>query len=670
MTVGGPREAATREIGREEHRDERHPESEPASFHRTEERHSARYHDRGHIGESEEERPTSEALSKSRGRYHGGESLEGIVIYGRMDRVVLGSWRPPERVARLTGWLLLMISTATILTNAYYFQFLEPTISRKTLALPLVAVTGLWFLVWRFGLPRNRTELVELWSRARTPLALALLLSVAFSLRYAGAGSGLPQSYVPDEYDYVHSYLVMIKRGDMNPRWWHHPSFQPYVNVAAYLVAYYSQASSGRWPRIQDLQVEDALLWGRVAAGVIPGTLAVLAVFFLGKRMFGTAVGLIAAALLAVAPGLVEVSQYNKPDALLVLFCTLSVLTTLVYLERGGARLALAAGAVVGLAVAVKYNAAFVLLPFLIAVVFRHGLRVFQRTDLYLGLLGAIVGFTTACPYWYPDLPRFLDHVGAGLYNYGYLGLEGASGTDNWYTHASYTVRYGAGLWALLASLLGLAIGLYRIDRRITVFLAYPVLYYGFYGSQKIYFAGNLVPVYPFYAVLAAYGITESLSFASGLLHRRFGAFSPWLERATLAAVLALVLWFPFSMTRLWNHLATLPDTGTIANQWIEANIPPESSIGVERQTPVLDGERYRVHMESRVINQSVEHYREAGVQYLIVSSTVYERFGPEHRQTKAYQRLFETCRLVKEFAPEEGKTIGPTIRILEVPKA
>ncbi len=170
----------------------------------------------------------------------------------------------------------------------------------------------------------------------------------------------------------------MIKRGDMNPRWWHHPSIQPYVNVAAYLVAYYSQASSGRWRRIHDLQVEDALLWGRVAAGVIPGTLAVLAAFFLGRRLFGTNVGLISAAILAVAPGVVEVSQYNKPDSLLVLFCTLSVLTTLIYLDRGGGRLAFAGGAVVGLAVAVKYNAAFVLLPFLAAVVFRNGLRLLQ----------------------------------------------------------------------------------------------------------------------------------------------------------------------------------------------------------------------------------------------------------------------------------------------------
>jgi hypothetical protein len=71
----------------------------------------------------------------------------------------------------------------------------------------------------------------------------------------------------------------------------------------------------------------------------------------------------------------------------------------------------------------------------------------------------------------------------------------------------------------------------------------------------------------------------------------------------------------------------------------------------------------------SRAINPSIEHYREAGVRYLIVSSTVYERLGPGHRQTRAYRRPFETCRLVKEFAPEPGKTMGPTIRILEIPK-
>jgi 4-amino-4-deoxy-L-arabinose transferase-like glycosyltransferase len=456
----------------------------------------------------------------------------------------------------------------------------------------------------------------------------------------------------------------MIKRGDMNPRWWHHPSVQPYVNVAAYVLMYYAKASSGRWPSIQALQVEDALLWGRVAAGVIPGTLAVVAVYFLGRRLFGTRVGLLAAALLAVAPGVVEVSQYNKPDSLLVLFVTLSVLVTLVYLDRGGSRLALAAGAVIGVAAAVKYNAGFVLLPFLAAVLFRCGTSVLAKPDLYLGLLGVAAGFVAGAPYFFIDLERSLGHVGESFYNYGYLGLEGATGTDNWYNHARYTVRYGAGLLPLLASLLGLALALYRIDRRIAVFLIYPILYYSFYSSQKILFPGNLVPVYPFFAVLAGYAVVETVAYFTRLARVK----TLVLEPVAIGLVMVPMLWFPVSMTRTWNRLATLPDTGTMAARWIESRFPPGTHFGVERQTPVLDPKRYQITMESRVINQAVEHLREAGVQYLIVSSTVYERFGASNRQTRAYQKLFERCPLVKEFRPEEGKLSGPTIRILQVP--
>ena len=79
--------------------------------------------------------------------------------------------------------------------------------------------------------------------------------------------------------------------------------------------------------------------------------------------------------------------------------------------------------------------------------------------------------------YFYADLGRFLDHVAAGLYNYGFGGLPGADGINNWKTHASYTVRYGMGLLPFLFGLFGLTLALYRIDRRLVVFLAYPVLY-------------------------------------------------------------------------------------------------------------------------------------------------------------------------------------------------
>jgi len=250
--------------------------------------------------------------------------------------------------------------------------------------------------------------------------------------------------------------------------------------------------------------------------------------------------------------------------------------------------------------------------------------------------------------------------------------LFGHDGVDNWRTHADYTVRYGAGLWPFLASLVGLVTALYRIDRRLAVFLVYPVLYYSFYSSQRINFAGNLMPVYPFFAVLAGYGIVESIAFVRGRLERsslRLAALRRWpLETFALVVVMVFVLWFPMSMTLLRNRLVTLPDTGTMAALWIDAHIPPGTHFAVERHTPVLDRKRFHVTQTKRVIDIGVAHHREAGAQYLIVTSTSYQRFGSEHRQTQNYEKLFNICPLVKEFEPEAGRLFGPTIRILQVP--
>ena len=592
-------------------------------------------------------------------------------VPGADDASSFGSLRPTERTRRLVGFVLLLLSTATLLTNAYYLQFAEPSLSRKTLAIAVIGLTVAWFLVSYLGLPRNRDELVALLRRGKTPILVTAILVVGFSVRYDGITSGLPQSYIPDEYEYVHSYLQMIKRGDMNPRWWHHPSVQPYVNVATYLAVFYLEAPSGRWKSVHQMQVEDMLFWGRFGAGVVPGTLAILVVFVLGQWIFGTRIGLVASALFAVLPGVVEVSQYNKPDSLLVLFSATSVLVTLVYLDRGGRGLALAAGAVVGLAVAVKYNAALLLIPFFLAVLFRRGIGIVSTSDLYLGVVGSILGFTVGCPYFYADLARFLDHVGAGLFNYGFQGLAGAAGVDNWKTHALYTARYGAGVWAFLAGLMGLTVALWRIDRRLFVFLAYPVLYYSFYSSQRINFAGNLMPVYPFLAILASYGIVEAVVFVNSYLSERMPRARAWpLESLALVAVLVLVAWSPASTTLRRNRLVTLPDTGTMAAQWIESRFPPGTHFAVERHSPVLDRERFDVTERKRVIDIGVDHLRDAGVQYLIVTSTSYRRFGAEHRQTRNYERLFGRCPLVKEFEPESGRLFGPTIRILEVPAA
>jgi 4-amino-4-deoxy-L-arabinose transferase-like glycosyltransferase len=555
---------------------------------------------------------------------------------------------------------LLAQAVFTLLTNAYYLQVLEPWVSRNVLGVLSVALAVLTLLWDGYGRPSIPSIVTRILRGHTTLVALGAILVVAFGLRLWGVSYGLPQSYVSDEYDFVHSYLKMIKRGDFNPHWWIHPSLQAYVNVLTYLIVFLSQVSSGRWHSVHELTEEDMLFWGRFGTGVIPGTLAVLVTFCLGRKMFGTRAGLLSAALMAVFPAAVEVSQYNKPDPLLTLLAPLSVLVVLIYFERGGWKLAHASGLAIGLTAAAKYNGAFVFLTFALAALMRLKSRTLRSPEMYLGVLGAFAGFMIGCPYFLSEIPSSIDHVADALYNYGYGGWPDAEGVDNWSGHAKYAMSYGAGLPAFLAALAGLGVALYRLDARMAIFLSFPVLYFSYYSSQRMNFPGNLVCVYVFLAILAALAIESA---AENMVRVKLRP----VRRFSVAAIAILLLFFPLAVTIEHNRERTRLDTGTYANTWIEGHIPPGTHFAVERQTPVLDAKRYKITLQSRITDRAVNDYLAEGVEYLIVSSALYGRFGPEHRQTKNYQRLFRICPTVAEFPPVPGKLVGPTIRILRV---
>lgn len=518
-------------------------------------------------------------------------------------------------------------------------------------------------------LPRGRDEWHRVARVAAPGLLLASILALAFGLRVWGITSGLPQSYVADEYDFVHAVLRMMKGGDLNPHSWYHPSLQPYLALATYTVVFLLEVPRGRWSHVHQIAEEDMLYWGRFT-GVMAGTATVLVTYLLARRLFGKRVGLLAAALMAVFPAAVQHSQYNKPDPVLALMTTISVLVILVYLERGGTAQALAAGAVIGLSLSAKYNGIVVLVPFLLAVAFRHGRRLLSRPDLYVGMGGIVLGFVIGCPYFLSEFNLFLDHVADDIYTYAYAGRAGAEGVDNWAGHATYTRKYGAGLIASLGAIAGLGIVLYRMNAALAVFVSFPVLYFGYYSTQRINYRPNLLPVYPFLAILAAYAFFELLRWARG----RAPGTAPASERGRLllraatAVLLVAMLAPPLRTAVLYNIEVTRRDTGNEAREWIERTFPAGTHFAVERHTPVLDRARFKVTQEARVITRSVKSYRDEGVQYFIVSSMTFDRFDAEHNQTRSYQKLFALCPTIQEFAPIAGRRPGPTIRVLRLP--
>jgi len=559
-------------------------------------------------------------------------------------------------------FLALATAVAVILTDAYYLRLLEPRVPRKWLALAVLAACAATLAWTERAWPRDREGWRALGRRAVVPATLAVILALAFALRLWGITSGLPQSYIADEYDHVHAALRMMKGGDLNPHWWFHPTLQRYLTVAMYSLVFLAGAPAGRWTQVGQIVEEDMLYWGRFV-GVLCGTATVLITYFLARRVFGRRVGLLAAALLAVFPGAVEHSQYNKPDPVVALLTTVSVLVALIYLDRGGKGLALACGVAVGLSISAKYNGALAIVAFLVAAAIRLRGACLVAPDLYLGALGTGLGFFLGCPFALTELNLLLDHVANGMRIYA-AGRPGLEGSENWANHGVYTSRFGAGYLATRAGVAGLALALYRMNARLAVFLAFPVLYYGYYSAQSINMRGNLIPAYPYLAVLAAYAAIELLDWLGGT---RFGG-----RRLVVPLAAAVLLGFlivpPLQRAIRFDVEVTRRDTGSYAKEWIDRTFPPGTHIALERFTPVLDGSRYNLTKETKLVDRSVQSYRDDGVQYLVVASLAYDRFGPEHNQTRSYQKLFALCPLVAEFPGIPGQRPGPTIRVLQVP--
>src|SRR4029079_12602913 len=141
-----------------------------------------------------------------------------------------------------------------------------------------------------------------------------------------------------------------------------------------------------------------------------------------------------------------------------------------------------------------------------------------------------------ACRLCLPNRPRSLDPVADDIHAYA-TGRPGTEGDDNWANHARYIARDGAGYLPALAGVAGLGLALWRMNARLAVFLSFPLLYYGYYSAQRINFRANLLPVFPFLAVLAAYAVEE----LTGGLQARWQRPRPAAPLPT-AALLAILL--------------------------------------------------------------------------------------------------------------------------------
>lgn len=414
---------------------------------------------------------------------------------------------------------------------------------------------------------------------------------------------------------------------------------------------------------------QQTVLLGRGVVALC-GTLTVLLSYLLAKRAMGPAAAAGVALSVAVSPTLVIHAHYLKEDTVLVTGLLASILCFLRFVRRVDGWSTLWLGLATGLACSTHYKA--ILLPFLYLMAREEPRRTAGLGRFYAGLAGAMAIATAvflavnwpllrAWPTFVAGVSFDVDHVLVGhderiTWSDYYLGF-----------HLLHSLAPGMGWPALVVALGGLLWTLARWRRagfHERWLVAYVVVFY---------FVPELSPLKP------APGYSRyMLPVVPPLLYLAWSAIEGARRRVPDRIVAALLLAMsvgalvvsPLYITsRLL--LGMSHDTRDRAAEWLKRN--PGKALFEQYGRPGF-GSSGDVWTLTAL---DLTEVRRQGVDYLVASSLLYERFyrgsrlanqGPEIYEThRRYVELFE--RPYVEIAPD-FRTFAfsnPVIRIIDL---
>jgi 4-amino-4-deoxy-L-arabinose transferase-like glycosyltransferase len=411
---------------------------------------------------------------------------------------------------------------------------------------------------------------------------LAVVLLAGLGLRLWGVRQGLPYAYNADEADhFVPHAIEMFEHGTLNPHYFANPPAFTYV-LHGLFALWYGGAGGATHEFAHDPAAVYTL--ARVAAAVL-GTVALWLLYLTGARLWSRAVGLMAAAIEAVAFLPVFYAHLALNDAPTLAPATLSLLGSAGILRRGHVRDYLLAGIGLGLACATKYTAGVMLVPLLAAVLARCLQKSPKATRRALGgivlaALSALVAFLIANPYAILDYKSFhaeLAHQSTlSAESQGKLGAPKEGGL----VYYLWSFTWGLGWAPSIAALAG-AITIWRRERRLGWLLVpAALLFIVFMGTEGRYFGRWLMPIFPVVCLLAALFLAQVVEWAGRELNgeRRHAALAALLVIAVLAQGLVYSIHSGVVLSRA--------DTRNLTRSWMLAHIPAGAKVVAEPVEP------------------------------------------------------------------------------------
>ncbi|MCC7495810.1 MAG: glycosyltransferase family 39 protein [Fimbriimonadaceae bacterium] len=389
-----------------------------------------------------------------------------------------------------------------------------------------------------------------------------VVLALAAVGRLLGIDWALPgelhrYSYHPDEWQVVETALRIVLTGDANPHFFNYPSAQIYLTA---LVLALTGAAGG--------SLGSAYLTARLLT-VALSLLAVVATWRLGRRLGGPAVGLGAAALLAVLPLAVVNAHFATVDAALACWVALTLWAAVVVAQappdQQPWRPLLAGAVTAGLAAGTKYNGLLVLLPLLLALSQQTGWRAARLAAPSLAASAVtLLTFVATSPF------VWIDPLAAGQIRFELLvhpretNLYQGVG-PGWWFHLKENLPTGTG-W-LFTALSLLAVPAVARQRAAWPLLLWLALAGGSLLGTRELFLRYWLPLLP------ALCVTVALLPA---------AVAPPRRQRVVLALLLLAAAESALAARAYAALLARPDARDQAATWCRQQIPVGETVAID----------------------------------------------------------------------------------------
>ncbi len=545
-------------------------------------------------------------------------------------------------------------------------------------------------------------------TRRHIYILMALVVAAAFLLRVWGIWFGLPFSYRADEYHEVFRALE-LGTGNFNFERTGKGGYF-YILFIEYGAIFVALKLAGIIDSAQDFAryfVRDPSIFyltGRATTAVI-GTVNVFLAYKIGARAYGIAAGVLAAAFLAVDFLNVEHSHFITVDVPMTCLVTAALLFAVRMVTDGKAADYKWAALFAALATTTKLPAILLLVPLLVAHIYfvrqRAGLgrQFFLWRDLWLavGVFAIVLAITN--PGLWLSPPWHLLGVGSASEPVDEDVAEMLSLIPpNLYIYYVNVIAHSMGWPLLIVSLAGVLYALWKRTATDVMLVSFAAVNYLVFAStdSHLYYPRYILPIIVVLALLAG-RLLQVAWPKTGLMK----------QSAVVAISVALIV-LPAYRSAANGYLLTQPDTRTIARNWFEENVADGSKVMIEglkiepsRLTvPLQDtagnmranieyyrtrepgkakylayvlqvesGRTYDLELVKRTELQSLDHYKEKGVQYFVVRPEAFEnsrRMGVAGRSFLDELRDDQDMKLLKSFEADAKSRPGPDIEIYE----